>query len=209
VPKKVNQQARRQEIADALWRVTRRDGWEAVSMRHVAAEAGVSVGMLQHHFASKDEMLRFALDTIGEQYGQRITERITALPAPREPRRVVEIVLDELLPRGGGGQVEVQAAAAFLSRAILHPEIATDLIAAGTRLTEYLTDQIRSGRPDAIDPEIDAAGLLALADGLIAHLLTGRITRDIAEAVIRRHLDSIFGQTTESRPNGSRISTPG
>jgi AcrR family transcriptional regulator len=193
VPRKVNHEARRKEIADALWRVTRRDGWEAVSMRHVATEAGVSVGMVQHHFASKDEMLKFALETIGIQYGQRIVARITALPEPRDPRRVVEIVLDELLPRDGGGQVEVQASAAFLSRAILHPEIADDLIAAGDRLVQHVTLQIRTAQPDAVDPETDARGLLALADGLIAHLLTGRITRDVAEAVVAKQLDSIFG----------------
>ncbi|HEX4225447.1 MAG TPA: TetR/AcrR family transcriptional regulator [Pseudonocardiaceae bacterium] len=193
MPRKVNHEARRKEIADALWRVTRRDGWEAVSMRHVATEAGVSVGMVQHHFASKDEMLKFALETIGIQYGQRIVARITALPEPRDPRRVVEIVLDELLPRDGGGQVEVQASAAFLSRAILHPEMADDLIAAGDRLVQHVTLQIRTAQPDAVDPETDARGLLALADGLIAHLLTGRITRDVAEAVVAKQLDSIFG----------------
>lgn len=193
MPKKVNQQARRQEIADALWRVTRRDGWESVSMRHVAAEAGVSVGMVQHHFASKDEMVRFAMDSIGEQYGKRIVERIMALPEPRVPRHVAEIVLYELLPPEGEGQAEVQAAAAFLSRAVIHPDIAADLVAAGARLRHHLVGQITLARPDATNPEIDAAGLLALADGLIAHILTGRITRATAKTVIATQLDRIFG----------------
>lgn len=192
MPKKVNQQARRQEIADAMWRVTRRDGWESVSMRHVAAEAGVSVGMVQHHFASKDEMVRFAMDSIGEKYGRRIVERIMALPEPRVPRHVAEIVLSELLPPEGEGQAEVQASAAFLSRAVIHPEIAADLVAAGARLQHHLVEQITLARPDAVDPEIDAAGLLALADGLIAHILTSRITRETAKAVIARQLDRIF-----------------
>ena len=192
MPKKVNQQARRQEIADALLRVTRRDGWEAVSMRHVAAEAGVSVGMLQHHFASKDDMLRFAMDTIGERYGQQLVEQVTALPEPREPRRVAEIVVNSLIPFDGGGEAEVQAAAAFLGRAMLHPEIATDLGTAGARLTAYLAEQIRRAQPDTEHPEIDAAALLALADGLIAHLLTGRITGNVARAIIRRQLDHVF-----------------
>lgn len=193
MPKKVNQQARRQEIADALWRLTRRDGWEAVSMRHVAAEAGVSVGMLQHHFASKDDMLRFAMDLIGEHYGQQLVDQVTALPEPRDPRRVADIVVNSLIPFDGGGEAEVQAAAAFLGRAMLHPEIATDLVTAGARLTAYLTEQIRTAHPTAAHPEIDAAALLALADGLIAHLLTRRITGDAARAIVRRQLDHVFG----------------
>jgi AcrR family transcriptional regulator len=193
VPKKVNQQARRQEIADALLRLTRRDGWEAVSMRHVAAEAGVSVGMLQHHFASKDDLLRFAMDMIGERYGRQLVEQVTALPEPRDPRRIADIVVNSLIPFDGGGEAEVQAAAAFLGRAMLHPEIASDLVTAGARLTAYLADQIRTARPTAAHPGTDAAALLALADGLIAHLLTGRITGDVARTIVRRQLDHVFG----------------
>ncbi|HVV20188.1 MAG TPA: TetR family transcriptional regulator C-terminal domain-containing protein [Pseudonocardiaceae bacterium] len=189
MPKKVD---RRAEIADALWRVTRRDGWEAVTMRQVAAEAGVSVGMVQHHFASKDQMLRFALDKIGTDYGGRIAARIGALPEPRDPREVVRIVLTELLPGEGEGHVEVQAAAAFLGRAVLHPEIAAPMVAAGARLRDYVAAQIRTARPDA-DADLDAAGLLALADGLIAHLLTGRLTAEMAHAILAAQLDRVFG----------------
>jgi AcrR family transcriptional regulator len=36
-------------------------GLEAVSLRDVAAQAGVSMGAVQHYFASKDQMLLFAL----------------------------------------------------------------------------------------------------------------------------------------------------
>lgn len=190
--KKADPDARRQQIADALWRVSHRDGWDAVTMRHVAAEADVSVGMVQHHFATKDEMLRFALDKIGEEYGQRIIARITALPEPRAPRAVVEIVLDELLPRDYHGRVEVQAAAAFLGRAVLHPEIAAPLVAAGARLTDYIAEQIRRVRPGAADAELDAAGLLALADGLIAHLFTRRLGFAAVRAIVAAQLDRVF-----------------
>jgi TetR/AcrR family transcriptional regulator, transcriptional repressor of bet genes len=193
MPRKVDAGARRQQIAEALWRVTRRDGWDAVSMRHVAAEAGVSVGMVQHYFTSKDQMLRFAMDMIGEDYGQQVARRIADLPEPREPRRVVEVILEELLPRDDRSHAYVQAAAAFLGRAVVHPDIATPLVAAGTRLTQYLADQIRRGRRVSDEAELDAAGLLALADGLIAHILTGRLTLNTAHEILARQLDRIFG----------------
>lgn len=198
MPKKADAETRRRQITEALWRVSRRDGWDAVTMRHVAAEAGVSVGMVQHHFASKDEMLRFALDQIGQRYGERIVARIGALPEPRDPRRVVEVVLDELLPRDDEGQVEVQAAAAFLGRAVLHPEIATSLATAGERLARFLAEQIRLGQPDpplvtGADVERDAVGLLALVDGLLAHLFTRRLSLATFQAIVAAQLDRIFG----------------
>jgi AcrR family transcriptional regulator len=40
---------------------------EAVSLRQVAAEAGVSMGMVQHYFADKEEMVLFALSSMTEQ----------------------------------------------------------------------------------------------------------------------------------------------
>jgi AcrR family transcriptional regulator len=192
MPKKIDPEVRRRELVEALWRVTRRDGWEAVSIRHVAAEAGVSIGMVQHYFTTKDDLLRFAMDMIGQDYGQRVVRRVGELPEPRDPRAIVEIVLDELMPRDGRGRAEVQAAAAFLGRAMLHPEIATSLVADGARLTHALAEQIRRGQPANANPERDAAGLLALADGLIAHLLTGRLTRTTAEAILDAQLDRVF-----------------
>jgi AcrR family transcriptional regulator len=187
MPKQVDPRERRRQLAEALWRITRRDGWDAVSLRRVAAEAGVSMGMVQHYFTTKDQMLQFALEMIGEEYQERITRQITALPTPHDPRRVVQIVLEELLPRDDRGRVEVQAAAAFLGRAVLHPQIATAFVAAGATLTRYLADHL----PTA-EAERDAAGLLALVDGLIAHTLTGRQTLTGARAILNTHLDRIF-----------------
>lgn len=137
-------------------------------------------------------MLQFALDKIGTDYGDRIVARIGALPKPRDPRAVVRIVLTELLPGQDEGDVEVQAAAAFLGRAVPHPEIAAPMVAAGTRQRDYVAAQIRTARPHT-DADLDAAGLLALADGLIAHLLTGRLTAETAHAVLATQLDWVFG----------------
>lgn len=194
MPKKVDPLVRRRQLTEALWRVTRRDGWDAVSLRQVAAEAGVSMGMVQHYFTTKDQMLQFALEMIGEGYQKRITRRITELPDPREPRRVVEIVLEELMPRDEEGRVEVQAAAAFLGRAVLRPEIATELVVKAEVLTGYLASLIRADRPSITpaDAERDAAGLLALTDGLIAHTLIGRRTVASARAILDAQLDRIF-----------------
>lgn len=203
MPKKVDPLARRRQLAEALWRVTRRDGWDAVSLRQVAAEAGVSMGLVQHYFTTKDQMLQFALEMIGADLQERVTRRVSELPVPHEPRRVVEVILGEMMPHDEGGRVEVQAAAAFLGRAVLRPEITTGLVAEATKLTHYLADHIRRGRP--VDPSIthtdaeqDAAGLLALVDGLIAHTLTGRHTSTTAQAILDSQLDRLFGPRTDT-----------
>src|ERR1700716_1225619 len=98
VPRQVDHEARRRLIAEALWRVTRAEGLDAVSLRQVATEAGVSMGLIQHYFDSKDEMLIFARETISDRVGQRITNRIAVLGETPEPSALVRAVLVEMLP---------------------------------------------------------------------------------------------------------------
>lgn len=57
MPRIVDHDQRRQECADALWRVVSRDGAGAISVRSVAAEAGMSPTNLTHYFPSRAEML--------------------------------------------------------------------------------------------------------------------------------------------------------
>jgi AcrR family transcriptional regulator len=71
VPRLVDHAARRQEIAEALWRVVRRDGVHEVSVRTVADEAGTSPGALRHYFASQDELLGFALRAVVDRAAAR------------------------------------------------------------------------------------------------------------------------------------------
>src|SRR5690606_41716840 len=72
MPKVVDHDARRQELAEATWRLIRREGLEAVSVRKVAREAGVSPGSLRHYFTSQSELLAYALRMVGERIEQRI-----------------------------------------------------------------------------------------------------------------------------------------
>lgn len=57
MPKVVDHEQRRQQCTDALWRVVSRDGPSAISVRSVAAEAGMSPTNLTHYFPSRAEML--------------------------------------------------------------------------------------------------------------------------------------------------------
>ncbi len=64
MPKIVDHDARREEIAQALWRVVRRDGIRAASVRTIAAEAGWSAGAVRYYFPDQDGLLSFAMDLV-------------------------------------------------------------------------------------------------------------------------------------------------
>jgi TetR/AcrR family transcriptional regulator, transcriptional repressor of bet genes len=180
VPKKIDHDERRRELATALWRVLATKGMEAVSLRHVAAEAGVSMGMVQHYFADKDAMVLFALSSLTEHY----SERLAALPD--EPMARVRAVLVAGLPLDDARRLEAQVAFTFLAHAPVNRHISEFLRDGYTQGHAYLTEQLReAGVPDA---EHEASTLVALTDGLTAHTLAGHHRPEEAEAILDRHL---------------------
>jgi DNA-binding transcriptional regulator YbjK len=74
VPKVVDPVARRQEVAEAVLRVVRRDGLEQASVRNVAREAGLSMGSLRHYFASQSELMVFAFRTVVDRIESRLAK---------------------------------------------------------------------------------------------------------------------------------------
>lgn len=195
MPKQVDHTARRRAIADALWRVVAREGFEGVSLRHVAAEAGVSMGMVQHYFHTKDQMLLFALDSMEERVGARFAAELARLPDPPPPRAVVRAFLVQLLPLDESRREEGHSLYALLAGGLRHGELGQRLRTGMGQLREFVTDHLAAGKV-AADPELAAATLMALADGLAAHVLGGFLPPETAEAALDAHLDTVFGPET-------------
>lgn len=126
VPKYVDKEARRRRIAAALQRIAAREGLEGVSIRTVAAEAELSVGAVQRDFATKDELLHFALretmDAVAERFsGIRIGPRgLTFAEGLRA-------VLLDLLPADDERLAHARVWAAFYARAAVDPGFAAVL----------------------------------------------------------------------------------
>lgn len=197
MPKQVDQHARRRQLAEALWRITSRDGLDRVSLRHVAAEAGVSMGMVQHYFKTKDEMLLFALDAVSARVEDRIGRVLAGLPDPDDPHQLVRALLLQMLPLDAERTIEAQVGFAFLARAAVRPEIAARLLEGVLQLEGFLADQIRRAQAvnraaAHLDPEREATALFAFVDGLAAHTLAHRHSPEDALTIFDSHLRHLF-----------------
>ena len=115
MPKRVDHRERRTLIADALMRVAAERGLEAVSLRHVAAAAGVSSGMVQHYFRTRDEMMTFALAVVRDRNEARVTRAIAALGETPAPRELLRTMLAALLPLDEERRADGRVALAFLA----------------------------------------------------------------------------------------------
>lgn len=104
VPKFVDREARRMELAEAVWRVIDHAGMNGATVRAVAAEAQISPGALRHYFSDQAGLLRFAAETMTHRVTLRLQRHLTDVRGGIEWSRRV---LEEVLPLDANRRVEV------------------------------------------------------------------------------------------------------
>lgn len=198
MPKQVDHEARRQRIADAVCRLAARRGLGEVSLRHVAAEAGVSMGQVQHYFTTKDEMLLFAFGTLSARVERRLGTAVAALGQPPTIRAQLRALLVAMVAADANSRFEAPLWVAFLARAIVEPDLAGPLREGGAALVDFASDRLRAAQDAgevavSLDPELEAGALFALADGLMIRTLLDPDSAAAALATLDYHLDRVFG----------------
>jgi AcrR family transcriptional regulator len=84
---------RREQLVEAAIAVASREGIDAATVRAVAAEAGVSLGVVHYVFQDKDELL----DAMAHQITrQNLSQSLLEMPERGEPATIVTAALDML-----------------------------------------------------------------------------------------------------------------
>ncbi|WP_439681005.1 TetR/AcrR family transcriptional regulator [Embleya sp. MST-111070] len=200
MPRQVDHRERRETIARALWRVVEQRGIAHASVREVAHEAGLSHGAVQHYFATREEMLVFAMNLASEQTAQRVAERVAELGDPPHPRDVLRVMLTEMLPLHPDARATSRMSAAYVLEALhdanIHTRVRRDLIHGRDLVERIVRQAITDGHitPDH-DPATETDLLLALT-GLTPLLELGVIEPRQAITAITHHLDHLFAHPT-------------
>ncbi|WP_280364090.1 TetR/AcrR family transcriptional regulator [Nocardia wallacei] len=198
MPRTADHTARRAQIADALVRVAARDGLHVVSMRSVAAEAKVSLRLVQYYFHTKTGLLIGALAHLEQQSRQRWAERLRGLPDPPPPRAFVEAFVAEALPTDDPSRAFHLVGTSYAMLARTDPELAAPPFAAGIdHLEHQLADALTRARDHGelapgLDPRYEATRLVMMVNGLGTAVLAGHHEIDYALTVLRDHLDRVF-----------------
>ncbi|MGW4435184.1 TetR/AcrR family transcriptional regulator [Streptomyces sp. NPDC004596] len=207
MPRQVDYESRRRRIAEAVCLLADEHGLEKVSMRDVAARAQVSLGAVQRCFRSKEEMLLFAVDHVGD----RITERVRARMAASPDQSAVTVLghaANEVALLREEHRAEARIWLAFVAQAAVSEPLAgplrTSYAALQNLIVRLLAEATGSGLADEggapPSPHNEARTLLALADGLTTHVLIGHLTAEEAEAVLHAHLAGLWGRLGTTRP---------
>ena len=168
MPKVVDHEERREELAAAVWRLASRDGIEAVTVRKVAEEAGWSTGALVHYFSDKEELMLFAFRIAADRVGRRVEKSDERTAAPLERARAQ---LLEGLPLDRDRHDEMRVWFSFLGLALTRPALARAQRVAYRAWRDRIARRLREAqaagevRADA-DCGKEAAALVALVDGV-------------------------------------------
>ena len=192
MPKIVDHEKRRKQIAEATWRVILERGMEGATVRNIAKEAQISLGALRHYFSSQDELLVYAMKLVKEQATERIN-KITSQDFP--PKEMVLKVLLEIVPINQDNMAEMEVWFSFIAYA-RHQEDVFDIQNDGIfigmqKLIDYLdyTNLLRK----ELDKELETERLYALIDGIALHAMleSKRVNPNRIMNTIIYHLDSI------------------
>jgi AcrR family transcriptional regulator len=201
MPKRVDHEERRRQIADALLRTAATRGLHATGMREVAAEAGVSLRLVQYYFGTKEELLLGAMQYLAARFSERAVARFrkaSGSGGPASPRDVIAAILAEALPADDDRRTFTVLYTAYFALSLTDPALAIGPLARNSAaVIDVVAAQLRSAQatgetPARLDPDLEALSLIAMSGGLGTSVLAGHSSPAQAQAVIDYHLDRLF-----------------
>lgn len=112
MPRVVDHDERRRQIAEALLAVAARDGHESVSSRAVAKELGVATGALWHYFDGFDDVIRAAAAEVTRRTADRIARAVSGLRGLDR----LDALMREVLPVDETTRTEARIVVGFWGR---------------------------------------------------------------------------------------------
>lgn len=194
MPKIVDHDLQREEFAKAAMRLIGREGLEGVTMRAVAAEAGLSYGSLFHYFDSKDELLMFTVHySIGQQ-----TTRLNSLSDQYSGLAALEhMLLDDAVTSDASHDAWLVWMTFQYQAAIREPfaEMNAEIVDGWQeRIRVALAEAKVNGdvRSD-VDPDLEASALWAYTTGLgqLGILHPDSFPTDRQEQLVRNYLSKL------------------
>ncbi len=191
MPKIVNHEKRKEEIAKATWRVISKQGMKGATVRNIAKEVGMSLGALRYYFSTHEKLLEFAMNLVQEQVRRRI-EKIITVPMP--PKKKLVTMLMEIIPYNETTRAEMEVWLEFTVhfRNSGHPEKRKDGIREFiVSIFDYLETNgfLKKGR----DKDFEIERLYALIDGLAIHAIMEPKSLHVnrVKKVLYQHFDEI------------------
>lgn len=191
MPKTAIVDIRRKEIIKAFFGVIAERGLNGATIRQVAESAGMSVGLLQHYFPNKEEMIRAVIDYATSEYISALQNKLKKYESATDRLR---FVLKWITTIDQFDRKWFRNFAEFKTFAHCNTDVNNALDDFKNRLTTFLAEVIQEGISAKefreVDPTAVANYLLATGIGLVELYLINpkslpleTIRKDIVEAI--------------------------
>lgn len=191
MPKIVNHDQRRSEIISAMWRVVDSDGVGNVSVRSVAASAGVSKTNIGHYFDSQPHLL--ALGAL--ESATNVSARIQATLLGEDALGDATALLMRMVPDTAAKRRRAAVWLHVMDVCSDNPstqDVLLEIESAHNEAITHVLDQLRARKlvHRGRDVAAESATLHALVDGVALQALSSRavMPKNLARDVLRAHL---------------------
>ena len=199
---------RRQQLIEATIACIARYGLASTTMRMVTREAGLSVGIANLHFKTKENLLRETLRYVAEEYHKGQIEIMRGSEADNLSDRLIAL-LNFQLGRGVTQRQKMSVWFAYYGEASARPVYqkicaSMDRLAAN-KLEQVLAALISTGGYQDLDAGQLATGYLAMIDGLWLTLLVAprSLTKKNAKHIAATYLIDAFPRHSEELLGGA------
>lgn len=181
---------RRKQLVDAAIAVIHEHGFAHATVARIAAQAGISAGMVHHYFHDKDDLL---FTTMRHLLAELRADAVARLSQAADPRQRLHAIIDACF---GEAQFDEQVFSAWLAlygNARQSDRLRSILGIYHRRLKSSLLHELRRLLPEAEARRL-AEGLAAMIDGLwLRYALTGKPDHpETPRALTRDYLDAFL-----------------
>jgi AcrR family transcriptional regulator len=163
MPRVADKQQRREQVVDAAFRVIARGGLAGTSMRAVAREAGCTIGLINHWFSSRDDLVEATFDRAIEVELER------AAATASDPSSYIEAAC-QFLPLDERRRDEAKIWIAFYAMVLCGPDDEERRTARCRAVRRAMVEGLREFRPlPACHDIVDR--IFVLVDGIAINAL--------------------------------------
>ncbi|MFF1264775.1 TetR family transcriptional regulator C-terminal domain-containing protein [Streptomyces anulatus] len=164
MPRVIDTEERNRRVTEAAWRVLVRDGIPALSVRKVAAEAGLPPSSLRYTFPTQASLRIRAYEMVVE----RLAERVAAIAPGADWARAV---LLELLPMDESRRLEMEITVVLGTAAMADGALRATHRTAHQAVRDLCERVVRAVGVVPADVRGETERLHAMVDGLALHMI--------------------------------------
>ncbi|MDZ5471420.1 TetR/AcrR family transcriptional regulator [Bacillus sp. 31A1R] len=194
MPKIVNHEKLKVKVAEAAWRVLRREGLEGATVRKIAEEAGISPGSMRHYFSTQSDLIYYSMNLVSE----RVKKRIQNLKFTGNPSHDACLLLFEFLPIDEEKRAEMEVWLIFNMKALSDPtlqELVDKVYLETKQGIAFIIDAlIQHGiARENMNRDVEIQVLYALLDGLTLQgiMKPEIVTPEFIKRTINHHIESL------------------